>query len=153
MTDTGELFNKLRVAKGLSQDQVAEKIGWHRQEIQRIESGGDQIKVAALKSALKGMDATLAELYESKVPTRYSDEKHQELHNQLQEILEASGEENSRLQSAVEVTLNSFYSQLIEQQKAAVKKRGAAGGDGSGDAAQSPPPESKEDGAPTSGAS
>ena len=127
--DTGELFQRLRVAKGLSQEQVAEKIGWSRQEIQRVESSGDSINVSKLKTALKGLDATLADLFESKVPTRYRDESHKELHDQLQEILESEAEDVA-VKSAVAVTVKAFYSQLAKHKLEGPRHRAAAAGGG-----------------------
>lgn len=58
----GQHIRQLRLAKGLTQKQLAHSLGKDQQSIQRLESGGVNPSYIYLSEIAKGLDMTIKEI-------------------------------------------------------------------------------------------
>jgi len=72
----GELIRKIRDAKGITQMELAEKVGISYQQIQKYEKGKSSISLCRLKQIAEALDVELSDFlqqfeYVSESPTLY----------------------------------------------------------------------------------
>lgn len=69
MQTLGQRVAELRRNRGLTQEKLAESIGWPSRKVQRVEAGDANIDVASLVDLANGLDVTLASLLTPPVRT------------------------------------------------------------------------------------
>jgi transcriptional regulator with XRE-family HTH domain len=85
--------------------------------VRSMERGSRPLTVPVLESLLRGIGSSLAEFFESKIPDSYPDPIHQNVHDYLQEILEANPEHAEYAQGII-LNIEAIYEKLIRQRKA-----------------------------------
>ena len=66
--EIGAAIRKRRKELGLSQEQLAEKVGVSYQQIQRYENGGSMLNVENVQRIAKGLNMALTALFETTQP-------------------------------------------------------------------------------------
>ena len=79
-----------------------------RPHIQKIESDVHSPTVATLKGLIKHCGLSLAQFFESRIPADYEDPSHRELHEDIQEIIEANGD----YFDAIRVVIDALHDKL-----------------------------------------
>lgn len=64
LTNFGERIRKLRLSKGMSQEELAERAGVHRTYVGMIERGEKNITLKNIERYAKALDVRLSELFE-----------------------------------------------------------------------------------------
>ena len=59
----GQRIRELRLARALSQEQLAERAGLHRHDVGGIERGERHVAIANIAKLAAGLDITLADLF------------------------------------------------------------------------------------------
>jgi transcriptional regulator with XRE-family HTH domain len=90
--DLAGRFKHWRRVKDWKQEALSAKSGVSRKHISAIESGVSDPSFKMLEGLLRSMDVSLADFFESRIPDHYENPEHQDLHEQLQEILETGDE-------------------------------------------------------------
>lgn len=85
----GERFAKLRQKYNLSQDEVCEKAGITQKHLSGIEVGAVDPPISTMEGLVRAIGSTMAEYYESKIPKKFPEQSHADLHEQLQDVLES----------------------------------------------------------------
>lgn len=61
--DVGDIIRKLRLQRGLSQEELAEAAGVHKNTIGRAEDGDEGVKSKTLKAIAQALQLTVADIY------------------------------------------------------------------------------------------
>jgi transcriptional regulator with XRE-family HTH domain len=130
----GDRYRELRERKKITQAQAALRVGWKRQQINRLENSSG-VSTNQLQTALRGIETSFAEFFYSKIPDQYPDPTHQEVHENLQTILESETEYSG----AIKRSIDSFYRDVVRDRKK-IKKNKAAVASNRGRGANNSPP-------------
>ena len=107
----GPRYRALREKLKLKQQAVADRIGQERQVVSRFETEGNDPKISTLQTFLGALGTSFAEFFESKIPLRFKDPSHQELHEKLQDILEAGGD----YEQGIRLSLEAIHEKVIRE--------------------------------------
>jgi transcriptional regulator with XRE-family HTH domain len=90
-----------------------------RTSISSIENGKHSPKESVLRLIVEACDKTMQDLYESRVPSMYSNPDHEKVHEELQRLIEIDpGGKGKWLVDAIEVQWNAFLEEAeIERPK------------------------------------
>jgi len=119
----GPRFRDLRNKRGFSQDAIAEEANTSKKTVIAFERRGD-VGWSILQEMINALGMTEAEFFESKIPPKYANPKHQELHEQLQDILEAEGE----WENGIRLNVESIHKNLMDKQAEQIRERSKAEG-------------------------
>jgi transcriptional regulator with XRE-family HTH domain len=116
----GDRYREIRERKKITQGQAATRVGWKRQQINRLENSSG-VSTNQLQTALRGIETSFAEFFYSKIPEQYSDPVHQEIHENLQTILESETEYSP----GIKLIIETYYNTVVRNTKKAKKDKKA----------------------------
>lgn len=112
----GRYIRKLRVAKGLKQETVAEEAAIHIRTYGALERGETDFQLSTLMKVLGIVGGTLTEAFRGRVPAKFQGNE-LALHEKLKELLDAK----EPWPTAARVNVNAVYL-LYEQEQEKEKK-------------------------------
>src|SRR6266403_3817538 len=104
--DLGRQLSSARLLAGLTQNDIAEKVGVSRQHISNIETGITSPTVRVLRDYLHACGTDLAKFFYGPLPTDQTP-RQREYHRKLQALLE-----NNEISSAIAKILDSFMTSI-----------------------------------------
>jgi transcriptional regulator with XRE-family HTH domain len=112
--DIGKKLAAVRNRVPMSQDALAAATGIQRPHIQKLEGDAHSPSINTLSALLVACGSSLAEFFESKIPDKYADPHHQELHEKLQAILEAGGERETGIKVNIEAIFEAIQAERTQ---------------------------------------
>ena len=104
---TGPRFKELRERAGISQQDLADRLGQVRQAVVRFESEYHNPNLRTLQEWCGAIGVTLSEFFQSPIPNQYKSAEQAEIHRQLQEVLQS----NPALASSLTLMIESAWNQ------------------------------------------
>jgi len=113
--ELGRQLSSARLLAGLTQNDIAEKVGVSRQHISNIETGITSPMVRVLRDYLHACGTNLAEFFYGPLPTNQTP-RQREYHRKLQALLE-----NSTISAVITKVLDSFMTSMQSSLTAVVQ--------------------------------
>lgn len=117
--DWAARIRDLRESRGLKQKDFAEFGECSVATIRAWEKGSRPITLPTFDLILRRLDSSLPKFFEAKIPDHYPDPAHQEIHENLQEILTSNG----KLAEGIILNIEAIYRMLMQTRTRAASKR------------------------------
>lgn len=113
----GKRFRELRIKKGFPDvDSFAAHAKMSRSAVSDLENNRSSPTIKTLEKFLTFLNCSLAEFFESRIPTHYAEAHQRALHDQLQVILEEGGDRARWVAEAIKLQSDAL-------QRGSAKKR------------------------------
>src|SRR6266478_8410929 len=122
--DVGRQLSSARLLAGLTQNDIAEKVGVSRQHISNIETGITSPTVRVLRDYLHACGTDLAKFFYGPLPTDQTP-RQREYHRKLQALLENSGQSPVVIETLDLLTMSMQHLQTAAVQPIRVQARRA----------------------------
>lgn len=113
MDVAGKVTRLWKSVPGMNRSELARLSGYSLAHIKKIEKGDVSPTVGCLSSIVEACGSSLSEFFESPIPTRYDNPGHQELHEQLQEILAVDDEWSQ----GIKVNIRGLHAQALQERR------------------------------------